>query len=74
MEPNGSWRILLNDYKGRNSRLIFTGCKHKRLIDITIQSRNVDNIINTVLASSWNAEQVIAFLNAESEKVLREVL
>jgi hypothetical protein len=74
MGTEGSWRLLLNERKGRNSRLIFTGCKQRSLIDITVDSHQAEAIIGTVLTSNWNSEQLITFLDSESEKLYREAL
>jgi len=72
MEIKKNWRLLLNEHKDENSLLIFSGYNHRYLINITIQSKNVDHIINAVLTSNWNAEKVINFLNSESEKILQQ--
>ena len=72
METEDRWQVLLNQRNDKYSRLIFAGYKHRRLIDIAIQSMSVDNIVNAVLTSNWNAEQVIEFLNSEAEKVRQE--
>lgn len=69
MEKEGSWRVFFNEHGDENSRLIFSGYKHRHLIDITIQSQSVDHIVNAVLSSNWNAEQVMDFLNFESERI-----
>ncbi|MDR3591398.1 MAG: hypothetical protein P4N41_17220 [Negativicutes bacterium] len=74
MGTEGSWRLLLNERKGKNSRLIFTGRKNRSLIDITVDSQQAEEIIPTVLNSNWNSEQLITFLNRESEKIFQEAL
>jgi len=77
MGTAGNWRLLLNERKGKSSRLIFMGYKHRSLIDITIEShepQKVEGIIGAVLTSTWNPEQLIAFLDLESEKVYQEAL
>ena len=67
MKTEDGWRVLLNEAKGTQSRIIFSN--HKRsLVDITIPSGKVDKIINTVLSSEWNTEQLIVFLNLESQR------
>jgi len=74
MRTEIGWRVLLNESKGKTSRLIFSGYKYRSLIDITIQSEKVDKIISAVLSSSWNAEQLMAFLDLESHNICREAL
>jgi hypothetical protein len=74
MGTEGSWRLLLNERKGKSSRLIFTGRKNRSLIDITVDSTQAETIIPAVLKSDWNSEQLMAFLNRESEKIYREAL
>jgi hypothetical protein len=66
MKTEDGWRVLLNEGRGTQSRVIFSD--HTRsLIDITIPSEKVDKIIRTVLSSDWNADQLVAFLNWESQ-------
>jgi hypothetical protein len=72
MDGEGHWRILLNECKGKMSRLIFTN--RRCLVDITIQSQNVGRVVHNVLTRPWNSDQLITFLNSESDKVLREAL
>ncbi|VBB06489.1 Hypothetical protein LUCI_1722 [Lucifera butyrica] len=74
MEIEDSWRVLLNEQDEKFSRLIFTGCKCRRLIDITIQSQNVNTIISAVLTSNWSTEQLMDFLNLESARVFKTAI
>jgi hypothetical protein len=74
MDTASNWRLLLNERRGNSSRLMFTGRRHRSLIDITVDSKQADEIIGVVLTSDWNSQQLIAFLNLESEKVYQEAL
>jgi hypothetical protein len=65
VDTEHQWHLLLKECDKKNSRLIFTGLKLRNLIDITIQSPYVDNVVNRVLSSNWSADQVIDFLNSE---------
>lgn len=69
MRAESDWRVLLNESKENKSRIIFSGHKQRSLIDITMQSEKVDKIINAVLTNEWRAEQLIAFLDLESQKI-----
>jgi hypothetical protein len=69
MRAESDWRVLLNESKENKSRIIFSGHKHRSLIDITMQSEKVDKIISAVLTSDWNAEQLMAFLDLESQRI-----
>ena len=69
MRAKNAWRVLLNESKENKSRIIFSGHTHRSLIDITMQSEKADIIISTVLSSNWNAEQLMTFLNLESQKI-----
>lgn len=72
MEGEGHWRVLLNEGKGKMSRLIFSNRRY--LVDITIQSQKVGRVIHNVLSNRWNREQLVNFLHSESEQVLQEAL
>jgi hypothetical protein len=72
MDGDGHWRILLNECKGKMSRLIFSN--RRCLVDITLQSQNVGRVVHNVLSNHWNSDQLVTFLHSESDKVLREAL
>ncbi|MDR3564070.1 MAG: hypothetical protein P4N59_21895 [Negativicutes bacterium] len=74
MKIDGSWRVILNECKGKNSRIIFSGRRQRSLIDITIQSEKADQIIDIVQKSDWNSEQLIVFLDSQTEKIFQEAL
>ena len=69
MDIEGNWQLVLNDSRGNKTRLMFSSCFARYLIDITIDSRIAGRIINEVLTNLSTREQLISFLNNESGKV-----
>ncbi|MDR3562708.1 MAG: hypothetical protein P4N59_14910 [Negativicutes bacterium] len=72
MEQEGNWRLLMNEGKGKMSRLIFSN--RRCLIDTIVQSQNAARVVHNVLANSWNRDQLMVFLRGESEQVVQEAL
>jgi len=74
VDNENCWRLLLNECKGKNSRLIFSNYLIRCRLDVTIQSQNVDRVIHKVLSNNWNGEQLQKYLYAESDDLYREAL
>ena len=74
MESDNCWRVLLNEYQGKFSRLILSNYHFRCRIDVTIQSQNVDRVVHKVLSNNWNGEQLQRFLRTETDSLYREAL
>ncbi|MBP2654424.1 MAG: hypothetical protein H6Q73_1993 [Firmicutes bacterium] len=69
MDIEGNWQLVLNESRGNKTRLMFSSCFARYLIDITIDSRIAGRVINKVVNTLCTREQLMSFLNNEASQV-----
>ncbi|MBP2662082.1 MAG: hypothetical protein H6Q71_30 [Firmicutes bacterium] len=59
------WELKLNHSLGNKTRLLFASTNRRYLVDITLQSSITKQIIQHVLANTWNGDELIDYLNSK---------
>lgn len=66
MKKSYIWTILLNHTNTAGSRLIFTNCGGRYLIDITLKPIVANTIISKVLEREWEKDDLMTYLDTIS--------